>query len=86
MNCDEFVTSPSGGEVAAASDGFETVELAESPALADKQQQGKTEATTRTRMKRQRGNFTAGFLLEPVTPYAARSTSRIAGIVIHPRN
>lgn len=38
MNCAEYVTSPSGGEVAGASDGFETTEAVTPTALADKQQ------------------------------------------------
>jgi hypothetical protein len=84
MNCDEFVTGSSGGEIAAASDGFETPELERSPALADKQQQEKIEATAR--MESQRGNFTAGFLFEPATTNATQSSSRRAGIVIYPRN
>lgn len=70
MNCDEFVTGPSAGGVAAAADAFEIVELAESPALADKPKHAKTETTTR--MERQRGTFTAGFLSEPVRPNAIK--------------
>jgi len=47
MNSEEVATGPSGGdEVAAASDEFETAVSAKSPALAGKQQQAKTEATT----------------------------------------
>jgi len=62
MNCDEVMTGPSSGEeVAAASGGFEAATSAKVSALADKQQQEKNEATTRT--ERQRGDFTAGFLL-----------------------
>src|SRR5258707_5317732 len=56
---------------------------AKSPALADKQQQEKTEAT---RMEKHRRDFTAGFLFEPARPHATGSTSRRAGMVIHPRN
>jgi len=47
MNSEEAATGPScGDEVAAASDEFETAVSAKSPALAGKQQQAKTEATT----------------------------------------
>ena len=61
MNSDESVTDPSpSGKVASSSDWFETAGLAKSPALADRQQQEKAEATTR--MEKQSGNFTAGFL------------------------
>jgi hypothetical protein len=35
VNSDEFANAPSGGEVVAASDGFEAVEGAESRAFAD---------------------------------------------------
>src|ERR1700738_4860321 len=42
--------------------------LAESPALAGKQPQEKTEATTK--MEKHRGNFTAGFLSEPTRHHA----------------
>jgi hypothetical protein len=48
MNSEEAATGPScGDEVAAASDECETTASAKSPALAGKQQQAKTEATTR---------------------------------------
>src|ERR1700685_4870855 len=82
VNC-EFVTAPSGGEVVTASDGSETAKLAEFSALADRRPQEMTEAATRR--ERQRGDFTAGFLLEPATANANR-TSRGAGTVFHPRN
>src|SRR5713101_8059788 len=85
MNYDEAATGPSSGEEdAAVSDVFETASSAKSPALADKQPLQKTEATTR--MEKQRGNFTAGFLLEPARSHATRITSRKAVIVIPPRN
>src|SRR5271155_2065247 len=83
MNCDEFVTSSFGREVAAASDALETAEFAGSQARADKQPQEKTEAVTRMESQ---GDLTAGFLLEPATSDATRSASRRAGVVIHPRN
>ncbi len=77
MNSEEAGTgSPSGDEAATASDGFETVTFA-FPALADRHQQEKTEAITRTEI--QRGDFTAGFLLGPARPHATRSTSRRRG-------
>src|SRR6267143_2897750 len=85
MNSDEAATGPSSrGELADAWDGFETAAAAKSPALANKQQLQKTEATTR--MEKQRGNFTAGFLLEPARSHTTRITVRKAGIVIPPRN
>src|ERR1017187_4637019 len=77
INCDEFVTNPSGGEVAAVSDEFETSKAAKTRSSADRQPQERTKATTT--MERQRGNFTAGFLLEPAAPKAIRSASRRAG-------
>src|SRR3979490_2361836 len=84
-NSNETATGPScGAEVAAASDGLETAATAKSPALAGKQQLEETEATIR--MEQQRGDFTAGFLLEPAKSHATRSTSQRAGTVIHPRN
>src|ERR1700730_9014693 len=85
MNSDEAATGLSSGDgVAAGSDRFETAASEKSPALADKQQLEKTEATTRT--MKQRGDFTAGFLLEPARSHATKNTSRRAGMVIHPRN
>src|ERR1700680_3130445 len=82
-NSDEAATGPScGDEVAAASDGLETAATAKSRALTGKQPLEKTAAATR--MEKQRGDFTAGFLLEPVRSHATGSTSRRAGIVIHP--
>jgi len=54
MNSEEAATGPSSGdEIAAAADGFDAAALAESQALADKQSQETTEATTR--MERHRG-------------------------------
>jgi hypothetical protein len=50
MNSDEFGTTPSGGEVAAA--------------FADEENEEKTKATTRR--DGQRGTFTEGYLFEPV--------------------
>src|ERR1700730_2529202 len=85
-NSDEAATGPScGDEVAAASDGLETAATAKSLALAGKQPLEKTAATT-IRVEKQRGDFTAGLLLEPVISHATGSTSRKPGIVIHPRN
>src|SRR5258708_3903788 len=85
MNSEEAATGPScGDDVAAASDGFETATPAKSSALAGKQQQAKTETTTR--VQKQRGDFTAGFLSEPARPHATGVTARRAEIVIHPRN
>jgi hypothetical protein len=64
MNSDEFGTTPSGGEVAAASDGFEAFGSAELTAFADQDKEEKTSATTRR--DGQRGTFTEGYLFEPV--------------------
>src|SRR3982074_23530 len=86
-NSDEAATGPScGDEVAAASDGLETAATAKSLALAGKQPLEKTAATTTIRVEKQRGDFTAGLLLEPARSHATGSTSRRAGIVMHPRN
>lgn len=60
---DGSVTNPAGEALVGTSDEFERAELTKSWALADKQQQEKTEATTRR--ERQTEDFTAGFLLEP---------------------
>src|ERR1700730_3062423 len=85
MNSDQAATGTSSGdEEAAGSDGFATAGSEKLPALADKQQLEKTEDTRR--MEKQRGDFTAGFLLEPARSHATRNTSRRAGMVIHPRN
>lgn len=65
MNCDEFVTDPSGGEAVSSSDGCQIVESAKSRVLPGKQPQKKANATTRIHIHR--GSFTAGFLLEPAT-------------------
>jgi hypothetical protein len=67
-------------DVAAAGASASASAPGKSPALADKQQQEKTEATTR--MEKHRRDFTAGFLSEPAKPHATGSTSRRAGIVI----
>src|SRR5271156_68581 len=75
--------SSAGDEIATASDEFVTAELTASPALASKHEQKKTGAIRRDR---QRGNFTAGFLLESATPNAMRSTPRRAAISVHPQN
>src|SRR5258708_39391813 len=73
MNSEEAATGSScGDEVAAAWDEFETAASAKSPALAGRQQQAKTEATTR--VQKQRGNFTAGFLLEPARSHTTGSS------------
>src|ERR1700730_9049296 len=79
MNSEEAATGPScGDEVAAASDGFETAAPAKSSALAGKQPQAKTETTTR--VQKQSGDFTAGFLSEPARLHATRITARRAGL------
>src|SRR4029077_15718966 len=79
-NSDEAATGPScGDQVAAASDGLETA-TAKSLALAGKQQLETTEPIIK--MKKQRGDFTAGFLSEPARPHPG-VWSRRAGI---PRN
>jgi hypothetical protein len=64
MNSDEFVTTSSGGKVAAVLDGFEGLESAELSALAAEEKDEKIAATTRR--DRQRGTFTEGYLFEPV--------------------
>jgi hypothetical protein len=56
-NCDDAVMGLSSGVEAAVDEG-ETAELAESPALADKQPREKTETITKT--ERQEGHFMAG--------------------------
>jgi hypothetical protein len=56
-NCEDAVMGPASG-VEAAVDESETAELAESPALADKQPREKTETIAKT--ERQEGHFIAG--------------------------
>src|ERR1700722_2982150 len=76
-NWDDAVMGPASG-VEVALDESETAELAESPALADKQPREKSETITKT--ERQEGHFMAGSPLKSEGPHATRSTSRRAGI------
>jgi hypothetical protein len=76
-NWDDGVVDPASG-VEVAVDESETAELAESPALADKQPREKSETITKT--ERQEGHFMAGSPLKSEEPHATRSTSRRAGI------
>jgi hypothetical protein len=69
-NCDDAVMGPASG-VEVAVEESETADLAESPALADKQPREKSETITKT--DRQEGHFMAGSPLESEGPHATRS-------------
>src|ERR1700733_3357319 len=75
--CDDAVMGPASG-VEVAVEESATAELAESPALADKQPREKSETITKT--ERQEGHFMAGSPLKSEGPHATRSTSRRAGV------